>query len=379
MLMTLTKRESRTSSTSPTSPTRPSAPALPNADEMYRAVADRNTAYAGVFVVGVKTTGIFCRAGCGAKVPRRENVEFFPRPVDAMAAGYRACKRCRPMEPADAIPDWAAEVITLAETHTGQRLTSADLRAVGIDPVRAARWFKARYGVTFQGYHRALRVGRAAQASAGAGGSGVRRTATAAGFDSESGFRDALADLFGTTPVRAKAEGGKLMTARWMSTPLGSMIAVARDDRVVMLEFADRRGLMTQLKTLRTRLPGAIIPGSSAVLDRLQAQLAEYFAGKRQRFDVAVERPGTEFQAAVWERLAAIPPGTTSSYAKIARELGRPSAVRAVARANGDNRLAILLPCHRVIGSDGSLTGYAGGLWRKQWLLEHEARVNGER
>jgi len=361
----------------------PSTPALPSADEMYRAIVARDAGYAGVFVVGVKTTGVFCRPGCGARAPRRENVEFFPRAVDAVTAGYRACKRCRPMEPSEAIPDWAERVIRLAESHPGQRLAGADLRAAGIDPVRAARWFKARFGVTFQGYHRALRVGRAAQAAAGPTGElaglKVRTAATAAGFDSESGFRDALADLFGSTPARGRSGDAVLMTARWLSTPLGSMIAVARGKQVVMLEFADRRGLVTQLRTLRSRLPGAIIPGASAVLDELGAQLSQYFAGERSRFDVPILRPGTPFQSAVWERLEAIPPGTTSSYGKIARELGRPSAVRAVARANGDNRLGIIIPCHRVIGSDGALTGYAGGLWRKRWLLEHERMVKGDR
>jgi AraC family transcriptional regulator of adaptative response/methylated-DNA-[protein]-cysteine methyltransferase len=353
----------------------PTPPALPSEDEMYRAVAERDDAYAGVFIVAVKTTGIFCRPGCGAKVPRRENVEFFPRPIDAATAGYRACKRCSPLEPAHAVPEWAAKVIKLAETHAGQRLTGADLRRVDVDPARAARWFKSRFGVTFQGYHRALRLGRAAQASAGLlKARGVRGAATAAGFDSESGFRDALANLFGTTPAQASTGAGRLMAARWLSTPLGSMIAVARDHQIVMLEFADRRALMTQLRSLRARVPGAIIPAGSPALDKLEAQLAEYFAGTRLRFDLPLHKPGTPFQAAVWERLAAIPPGTTSSYADIARALGRPTATRAVATANGDNRLAILLPCHRVIGSDGSLTGYAGGLWRKQWLLDHEKR-----
>jgi AraC family transcriptional regulator of adaptative response/methylated-DNA-[protein]-cysteine methyltransferase len=354
-------------------PTDAPTPVL-DADAMYRAVVQRDESLTGAFVVGVKTTGVFCRPGCGARTPRRENVEFFPRTVDAIAAGYRACKRCKPLDPPDAAPEWAERALRLAEEHSGRRLSADDLRAAGIDPVKAARWFKARYGVTFQGYHRALRVGRIASATR-TGGATLRRAASGAGYQSESGFRAALSDLFGPAGARADGPDARLMTARWLGSPLGPMIAVARDERVVLLEFADRRALETQLRTLRTRLPGPVVPGPSQALDTLERQLAEYFAGARLRFDVPMLRPGTPFQAAVWERLEAIPPGTTTTYGAIARELGRPAAVRAVARANGDNRLALLLPCHRVVGTGGALTGYAGGLWRKQWLLEHERRM----
>jgi AraC family transcriptional regulator of adaptative response/methylated-DNA-[protein]-cysteine methyltransferase len=144
---------------------------------------------------------------------------------------------------------------------------------------------------------------------------------------------------------------------------------------VCLLEFVDRRSLKTQIATLRRHFPLPVVPGTNDALDRLEQELEEYFAGERASFDVPLLSRGTPFQASVWKLLREIPPGETRSYADLARDLGRPTAVRAVARANGDNRLSILIPCHRVIGSDGSPTGYAGGIWRKQWLLAHEREM----
>jgi AraC family transcriptional regulator of adaptative response/methylated-DNA-[protein]-cysteine methyltransferase len=157
-----------------------------------------------------------------------------------------------------------------------------------------------------------------------------------------------------------------------METPLGPMIAVANSEAICLLEFADRRMLETQFETLKRRLGAAIVPGRNAVLQQLESELQEYMEGRRQGFDVPVRLAGTPFQETVWRALIAVPFGATTSYGALAKSIGQPTAVRAVANANGDNRLAILIPCHRVIGSDGSLTGYGGGLWRKRRLLDHE-------
>jgi AraC family transcriptional regulator of adaptative response/methylated-DNA-[protein]-cysteine methyltransferase len=150
------------------------------------------------------------------------------------------------------------------------------------------------------------------------------------------------------------------------------MVAAADERALFLLEFADRRMLETQLKTLRRRLGCAFAPGTNAVLDRTAKELAEYFAGTRRGFEVPLSTPGTPFQIFVWDRLARIPSGETITYGALARSLARPAAVRAVGKAVGDNRIAILVPCHRVVGADGDLTGYGGGLWRKQRLLEIE-------
>lgn len=341
---------------------------------MYRAIVDRDTGCDGLFVVGVKTTGIFCRPGCGARKPLRRNVEFFPGAAEALHAGYRACLRCRPMDNGHTPPAWVSEVFELAERHAGQRLTAGDLRAAGIEPARAARYFKKHYGMTFQAYHRARRLGRALAHLRG--GSTVMKAGLAGGYDSGSGFRDAFVEVFGVAPSRAAA--ARALRARTLETPMGPMLAVASDDGLVMLEFVDRRGLQTQLDTLRRRVQGVVAPGTNQHLQHVEREIEAYFAGTLETFAVPLDAPGTPFQQRVWSALLQIPRGQTRSYAQIARQIGSPTAVRAVARANGDNRIAIIIPCHRVIGSDGSLTGYAGGLDRKRWLLDHEGALAGQ-
>jgi AraC family transcriptional regulator of adaptative response/methylated-DNA-[protein]-cysteine methyltransferase len=191
-----------------------------------------------------------------------------------------------------------------------------------------------------------------------------------AGYASPSGFRDAFEKLFGRTPGRAA--DATLVKVTRLGTPLGAMVAAATDDALCLLEFADRRMLETQIDRLQTRLPGRFVPGDNDILARTQVQIAEYFAGTRRAFDLPLVTPGTEFQRAVWGALRTIPYGATRSYADQARAIDRPAAVRAVGRANGDNRIAIIVPCHRVVGASGVLVGYGGQLWRKKALLALE-------
>lgn len=161
-----------------------------------------------------------------------------------------------------------------------------------------------------------------------------------------------------------------------MDTPLGPMFAGAVDGGICLLEFTDRRMLETELKALTGRLNAVIVQGDHKLFTPLSKQLNEYFEGKRKSFDLPLITPGTEFQQSVWKILQGIPYGTTRSYKKQAALLGKPDAVRAVANANGWNKISIIIPCHRVIGEDGTLTGYGGGLWRKKWLLEFEKEHN---
>jgi len=150
------------------------------------------------------------------------------------------------------------------------------------------------------------------------------------------------------------------------------MVAAATDEGVCLLEFADRRAFQRQTEVLRRRLKSVIVPGHNAHLDRLATELAEYFDGKRRTFSVPLVYPGTAFQQKAWEELRRIPYGSTTSYSRLARTIGHPGSQRAVGRANGDNRIAIVIPCHRVVKDDGTLCGYGGGLWRKQFLLDLE-------
>jgi AraC family transcriptional regulator of adaptative response/methylated-DNA-[protein]-cysteine methyltransferase len=338
---------------------------------MIRALIGRDSNYEGVFYTGVKTTGIFCRPTCTAKKPLVKNVEFFADGKAAMFAGYRPCRRCRPLE-SGAKPSALVERLRQAvEAAPGGRIAEADLLAMGIDPSTARRQFKKQFGMTFHAYHRASRMGLALR-RVRAGGP-VIEAQLDGGYESGSGFRAAFARLFGEPP--AQAEKADCFLARWLETPLGAMLALADDDGLHLLEFTDRRGLEREILLLRKRTRRAIIPGNNPHLEKISRELDEYFAGKRSEFTVTLAPHGSVFQQQVWDELRRIPPGTTRSYGEMAARLNNPKAIRAVGRANGSNSLAIVIPCHRVIRADGTLCGYAGGLPRKQWLLDHERRM----
>ena len=341
---------------------------LPPVDEMFQATRARDPAYDGLFYMGVRTTGIFCRPTCPAKKPRPENVEFYPSTRDALLAGFRPCKRCRPMELNGKTPAWMDALLRDLEEDPARRWTDADLRARALDPGRVRRWFRAQHGMTFHAYQRARRLGVALGQIRQ--GDDLTRTAYATGWESLSGFRDAFQRLIGDAPGRGRST--TLVTVTRVLTPLGPMVAGATDAGICLLEFADRRMLETQLTRLTRHLDCAIVPGEHDHLTHIAEEMRAYFAGTLQAFTAPLVVPGTPFQRAVWDALRTIPYGTTTSYDWIARTIGNPKAVRAVGRANGDNRIAVVIPCHRVVGADGRLVGYGGGLWRKQYLLELE-------
>ncbi|MFQ5511081.1 MAG: bifunctional transcriptional activator/DNA repair enzyme AdaA [Candidatus Krumholzibacteriia bacterium] len=343
---------------------------LPPTNEMYGAIVARNRAYDGVFFTAVRTTGIFCRPTCPAKKPRPENVEFYASVREALAAGYRPCKRCRPMRPDGSVPEWLEGLLEKVDRDPSRRWKDADLRGLSIDPIRVRRWFRAHYGMTFHAYQRARRLGLAmGQIRHGAD---LTYTAYDNGFESLSGFRDAFAKLFGETPGRSRAS--VCVTVTRVLTPLGPMVAGATEDGVCLLEFTDRRMLETQIKRLRKLLNCVIAPGSNPHIAQVDDELGRYFEGTLREFTVPLVVPGTEFQRSVWENLQRVPYGETGTYDAIARAIGRPGAQRAVGKANGDNRLAIIIPCHRIVRSDGRLWGYGGGIWRKRFLIDHERK-----
>jgi AraC family transcriptional regulator of adaptative response/methylated-DNA-[protein]-cysteine methyltransferase len=351
----------------------PAMTPLPTTRTMYRALSRRDAAYEGVFFTGVKTTGIFCRPTCRAKKPKPENVEFFPTVTEALHGGYRPCRLCRPMDSTKPVPPLVERLRRAAEAAADGRVTDKDLVAMGVEPSTARRQFRAYHGMTFHAYQRARRMGLALREVQA--GRPVIDVQLARGYESPSGFREAFTRIFGSPPRAATA--GACLLAERIETPLGTMLALADDEGLRLLEFADRRGLERELAGLRRRLKCAIVPGRHTTLGQTRRQLARYFAGESLTFDLPLAPVGSAFQLRVWHELGKIPPGETRSYAAMAARLGVPRAPRAIGRANGSNMLALVIPCHRVIRADGTLCGYAGGLWRKQRLLEHERQYAG--
>jgi AraC family transcriptional regulator of adaptative response/methylated-DNA-[protein]-cysteine methyltransferase len=341
---------------------------LPSPEILYQALLDKDSRFEGIFVAAVKTTGIFCRPTCRAKKPQARNVEYFNSAQEALLHGYRPCKLCRPLDYQGQPPDWLEPLVKEIDANPGIKLKDYDLKQRGLDPNRVRRWFKTHLGMTFQAYLRGLRI---AQAFGNIKhGDKVIEAAFASGYDSLSGFGQSFKKSTGFAP-QGSTEGELIRFSRVL-TPLGPMMAGATGKGICLLEFTDRRMLETQFKRLKKRLRAELLPGKSPYFEVLQRELQEYFEGTRKEFEVPLELVGTDFQKLVWRTLLEIPHGRTRSYKEQAQAVGRPEAVRAVAKANGDNPISIIVPCHRVIGSNGELTGYGGGLWRKQYLLNLE-------
>ncbi|HOX45477.1 MAG TPA: methylated-DNA--[protein]-cysteine S-methyltransferase [Myxococcota bacterium] len=344
--------------------------ALPPRDEMLAALMERDASCDGLFLAAITTTGIFCRPSCPARKPRPEHVEFYPTARAALLAGFRPCLRCRPLEDRGRTPEWVSRLLARVEARPDERIRDGDLRAMGLDPVQVRRHFLQTFGLTFQAYSRARRLGKAYAALRS--GRTIDDAVFDHGWESHSGFRAAFAKLVGAAPGRSASARDDHVRLAWLDTPLGPMLAGATSAAVCLLEFTDRREVEAQLAAVRDRLGLPLVPGESEILDKLRAQLAEYFAGSRRAFELPLHAPGSAFQQRVWDGLLRIPYGQTRSYAELARELGQPGAARAVGHANGQNRIAIVIPCHRVIAAGGGLGGYGGGLWRKLRLLETE-------
>ncbi len=336
--------------------------------KMYKALVDKDSSFEGTFIACVKTTGIFCRPTCRARKPKKENVEFVHTTQDALRKGYRPCKVCEPLSAASEEPLWLKDLLTYIEENSISRMKDQDIRERGLDPNRVRRWFKKNHNITFQAYLRSIRLGNAFGHLTNGGK--VIDTAFTNGYESLSGFSSAFKKLTGKAPIKSK--DGELIETYQILTPLGPMLAASVKSGICLLEFTDRRMLERELIDLQKKLHAPIITSESTHIKKLKKQLSEYFSGKRKIFDIPLVSPGSEFQTKVWQGLQSIPYGETRSYKEQAIAIGNVKAVRAVARANGENKIAILIPCHRVIGSDGSLTGYAGGLERKQRLLEIE-------
>jgi AraC family transcriptional regulator of adaptative response/methylated-DNA-[protein]-cysteine methyltransferase len=239
---------------------------------------------------------------------------------------------------------------------------------MGFDPSTVRRAFKRHFGMTFLEMARHRRLRHSAEVLAK--GDKVVEAQLSAGFESPSAFRAAFAKFMGRAPGEF-TENAQLR-ASWIDTPIGAMVTICDATQLHLLEFPERKGLAREVQRLFQFSKGQLGFGRFDFTDLVQAQLTEFFGGQRPKFDLPLALHGTDFSKTVWHALQDIPAGQTRSYAQLAQSIARPTAMRAVARANGANQIAIVVPCHRVIGADGTLTGYAGGLWRKQKLIELE-------
>lgn len=340
--------------------------------EYYDALLAKDPSYEGIFYVGVKTTGVFCRPTCPARKPKFEHCEFFATAKEALLASYRPCKRCNPLSNPQQLPEEIHKLIKAIEAFPEKKWKDASFIKLGVNSSRARRLFKKHFGMTFVEYARLRRIGIALKEIRK--GNQVIEAQLSAGYASGSGFRDAFSKIMGMAP--AKGGNLKLYRSAIIETPLGQMIAIADNKALVLLEFTDRRGLEKEIERLRKRNQAAVIPGKCSPIHSIQKELNEYFENVLKSFRTPIRTNGSPFQEKVWETLKQIPIGHTCSYLDLAKKVGNPKAVRAVANVNGANQLAIIIPCHRVINANGEIGGYGGGLARKKWLIEHEKKFN---
>ncbi|MEN2667212.1 trifunctional transcriptional activator/DNA repair protein Ada/methylated-DNA--[protein]-cysteine S-methyltransferase [Listeria aquatica] len=337
------------------------------AREFYEALLHKNKQYDGTFFAGIKTTGIFCHASCPARKPKFENCEFFLTAEEALLAGFRPCKRCMPLTYPNSIPEEVETLVAAVEAHPEKRWKEADFHELGIHSATARRKFKEIYGMTFVQYARSRRMGIAFKEILA--GEKVIDQQVSLGYESASAFNDAFTKIMGNPPKKTEV---KPLYANIIAMPVGRMFSLTDEEALYLLEFMDRRGLEREIEQLRKKHNARILVGKTETNAKLEQELEEYFAQERTDFTIPLHLDGTPFQKQVWQSLLEIPSGETRSYQEIALTLGNKNLVRAVGNANGLNKIAIVIPCHRVIQTNGELGGYGGGIRRKKYLLQLE-------
>jgi AraC family transcriptional regulator of adaptative response/methylated-DNA-[protein]-cysteine methyltransferase len=348
-------------------------PAKKPNEAIYReAVRRRDRAYDGVFVYAVRTTGVYCRPSCASRPARPENLSYHANPAAAEAAGFRACKRCRPdkqpSDPHQGAVERACKMIRASE----EPLSLAALaKAVGMSPYHFHRVFRKATGVTPKAFAVANRAERTNEQLRSA--PTVTQAIYAAGFNSSSRFYEDASARLGMTPGQLR-RGGDGVTIRFAvgACSLGSILVAASDRGICSISLGDNPEAL--LRELQDRFPRAELIGADPEFERIVAQIIAFVEAPRQGLDLPLDIRGTAFQQRVWEALRAIPAGRTASYADIAAAIGMPGASRAVASACAQNPLAVAIPCHRVVRKDGDVSGYRWGVERKRELLNREAQ-----
>ena len=352
--------------------TDPAPPRLSSDDERWEALKRRDRAADGAFYYSVATTGVYCRPSCAARLPRRENVQFHATAADAERAGYRPCKRCRPNEAPLAERQAAAVVKACRLIEAAEEPPRLDelAKGAGMSRFHFHRVFKARTGLTPKAYadaHRAERVRSALTQRAT-----VTEAIYGAGFNSNGRFYDAAADLLGMTPTafRAGGDGASIRFAVGQCS-LGAILVAATAKGVCAIQFGDDPDAL--VRGLQDRFPKARLTGGDKDFEQLVAKVVGFVEAPSNGLDLPLDVRGTAFQQRVWRALRDIPAGSTASYREIAGRIGAPKAVRAVAQACSSNPVAVAIPCHRVVRTDGALSGYRWGVARKRALLAREA------
>ncbi len=350
-----------------------------DADACWRVVEERRASARGLFIIAVRTTGVYCRPGCPARTPKRENVEFFAAPDDAEAAGYRACKRCHPRDAAaDPQQELIQRVCDRLADDNGPAPTLAALAAeFRVSPFHLQRTFKRVTGVTPAQYAAAHRVGRLKRELRAEGG--VAGAVYRAGFGSGSRVYERTGIALGMTPA-AYGRGGRGMRIGYTiaACPLGRVLVAATERGIAFVSLGDDGAPLEE--ALRREYPAAEIARDDRKTKQFAAAVLRAMRDGDAQAALPVDVRATAFQARVWQALREIPRGATRSYAEVARSLGQPSTAPAVARACATNPVPIVVPCHRVVRGDGTLAGYRWGIERKRALLAGEQRaVKGKR
>jgi AraC family transcriptional regulator of adaptative response/methylated-DNA-[protein]-cysteine methyltransferase len=340
----------------------------------WAAVVAKDRAADGDFLYSVRTTGVFCRPSCAARPARRENVAFHATAEAARAAGFRPCRRCRPEEPS--LHERQAAAIALACRTIEDAETPPPLEALaksaGLSPHHFHRTFKAIVGVTPRGYADARRTERVREGLRKA--DSVTEAIYDAGFNSGGRFYETAGDVLGMTPGAYRA-GGRDAVIRFAvgQCSLGAVLVAASARGVCAILLGDDPAAL--VRDLQDRFDRAELVGGDAEFEALVARVVGMVEAPRLGLDLPLDVRGTAFQHRVWRALREIPPGETASYADIARSIGAPQAVRAVAGACAANPLAVAIPCHRVVRQDGALSGYRWGVERKRALLARESEA----
>jgi AraC family transcriptional regulator of adaptative response/methylated-DNA-[protein]-cysteine methyltransferase len=340
----------------------------------WDAVKRRDRAADDVFYYSVRTTGVYCRPSCGARRPNRENVAFYESREAARRAGFRPCKRCRPDQPAPGAEQAAtiAKACRVIETAESEPSLDTLAAAAGMSRFHFHRVFKAATGVTPKAYA-AARRGARLRSELGRGGT-VTEAAYGAGFNSSGRFYAATAPMLGMRPKAFRA-GGKDAVIRFAlgQCSLGAILVAATERGVCAISLGDDPEAL--LRELQDRFPKAELIGGDRDFEKLVAKVVGLVERPAQGADLPLDIRGTAFQQRVWAALARVPAGQTLSYSELAKRVGAPSAVRAVAGACAANKLAVAIPCHRVLRTDGALSGYRWGIARKRALLDRETRA----